>query len=524
MLPRIAMTLGFVITALGWCRWTNAADPPPQVPTVGVADAIFNDKPSFLVAAEVNRPTREYREGDFLTIRVTSEEDAYLYVLYQQADGQIFQVFPNKFQQVNLVKARQAVRVPAESDLFRWSVGAPYGKEVVKVIATKEPVDILSKPELSKARFNPVSAKQLKGVEIELGEDKPIVWGETDVELHTYANAQPPEQSAQRRWGVFFGVSKHKFNVYKIAAGQIQKDAGEEVTFKSNDLSAAHRDAQKFSQMMKIAGRLDGLKLLTNEQATKANMQEAITRWLPSVARPGDTVVIYYSGHTGQMTDLSGDETDGKDEYLVPHDIFGPAEFNALGMLYKAGKLNADDRSFFENQESAIRGLGENPEAKMIDDSGITDDLMARWLKRLDGRQVVFISDSCHSGGFAQDEATYKSLKPDFTFNLFEGEAVRLKNLGQSNHAIFCAAHANETATERVTSDMGVMTYCIVEFMNRSQGSQRLEDCFKVCQVEMQRYFDDWNKALAAAGRTERITPSHPFMINHSSQPVFLKP
>src|SRR5687768_16546251 len=86
-----------------------AQDPtlPPEV-TEG-AEAIVHPAPSFMVRAEANNPTRTYREGQGLSLKVNSEQDAYLYVIYQQADGQAFQIFPNSKQKDNRVKAGQAV-------------------------------------------------------------------------------------------------------------------------------------------------------------------------------------------------------------------------------------------------------------------------------------------------------------------------------------------------------------------------------------------------------------------------------
>ena len=55
---------------------------------------------------------------------------------YQQADGKLYQVFPNLRQGDNRVAARQAVQIPAHDDLFRWKIGPPFGKEIVKVIAS----------------------------------------------------------------------------------------------------------------------------------------------------------------------------------------------------------------------------------------------------------------------------------------------------------------------------------------------------------------------------------------------------
>ncbi|HRX79423.1 MAG TPA: DUF4384 domain-containing protein [Pirellulaceae bacterium] len=482
------------------------------VPPSGLRNDLFNDQPSFLVAAQVNSPNRDYREGDVLNLQVVAEEDAYLYILYQQADGQTFQVFPNKFQPDNLVKARQSVRVPAETDLFRWVVGAPYGEETIKVIATKEPVDVLANPDFIKSRFNPVEKETLKGIEVELGKAEPVRWAETDVTLHTYANTSPPAAESARRWGVFFGVSRHMLTPYVIAANG--KDAG-------SDLLACHRDAQQLAEAMRTAGRLDGVKVFTNETATKANMHAAITEWLPSVSRPGDTVVIFYSGHTGQIPDQNGDEADEQDELIIPHDFIGGEELESLQKLYAEDRLSANERTFVEKLVAEFK---DKPLIELYEATGVSDDAMARWVQRLDGRQLIFISDSCHSGGFATAEANFKSLQPNFPFDLMRGEAARLKDLGQQNHVLMCAAHANEVAAERVTRDLGVMTFSLIQFLNESRGSQTMEAGFKFCQTEMAKYFDAWNQALEEAGIEDRVTPSHPFFINYSTSPVMLKP
>ena len=99
----------------------------------------------------------------FLELKVRCEDDAYLYVLYQQADGKIYQIFPNSGQPDNRVKAMQDVQVPALDDAFRWVVGPPFGKEIIKVIASKKPVDALSLPGLKEEHFNPVTQEQVAG-------------------------------------------------------------------------------------------------------------------------------------------------------------------------------------------------------------------------------------------------------------------------------------------------------------------------------------------------------------------------
>ena len=50
-------------------------------------------------------------------------------------------------------------------------------------------------------------------------------------------------------------------------------------------------------------------------------------QWLVEDAQPGDSLFVHYSGHGGQIPDDDGDEEDGKDECLIPHD------YKSSGML-----------------------------------------------------------------------------------------------------------------------------------------------------------------------------------------------
>lgn len=52
---------------------------------------------------------------------------------------------------------------------------------------------------------------------------------------------------------------------------------------------------------------------------TRANIESAF-RALVSGAKAGDTLVFHYSGHGSSVADASGDETDRRDEVLVPLD------------------------------------------------------------------------------------------------------------------------------------------------------------------------------------------------------------
>lgn len=59
---------------------------------------------------------------------------------------------------------------------------------------------------------------------------------------------------------------------------------------------------------------------------THANIRQYIS-WLLQNAQPGDTLFFHYSGHGSNVADNNGDETDKRDETIVPVD------YNSAGMI-----------------------------------------------------------------------------------------------------------------------------------------------------------------------------------------------
>lgn len=101
------------------------------------------------------------------------------------------------------------------------------------------------------------------------------------------------------------------------------------------------------------------IRVLRDEQATRAAILTSIEEWLVAGTQPGDRAYLYYSGHGLQVTDQDGDEDDGLDEALAPFDLV-------------AGTKDWD--------------------------GGITDDELDAILDRLKGRAVTLVIDACHSG------------------------------------------------------------------------------------------------------------------------------
>ena len=99
---------------------------------------------------------------------------------------------------------------------------------------------------------------------------------------------------------------------------------------------------------------LSASRLLTAE-ATSAAVTDAIKDAATRLAA-GDLFVLSYSGHGGQVTDVSGDEADGLDETWVLYD------------------------------------------RQLLD-----DELYALWAGFAPGVRILVLSDSCHSGSVVRD-------------------------------------------------------------------------------------------------------------------------
>ncbi|WP_230970572.1 caspase family protein [Nitrogeniibacter aestuarii] len=119
-----------------------------------------------------------------------------------------------------------------------------------------------------------------------------------------------------------------------------------------SDLAGCVNDANDWSSLLGQRGYL--VRQMLDGEATKAAMVQAIGD-LIGAARNGDSVVITYSGHGTWVPDTSGDESDGRDEGLCPHDI---SDGNVL--------LDDELTEIFRLREAGVR--------------------------------VLLIADSCHSG------------------------------------------------------------------------------------------------------------------------------
>lgn len=88
------------------------------------------------------------------------------------------------------------------------------------------------------------------------------------------------------------------------------------------DLRGCVNDVKNLSAaLMKYYGFSQGnIKVVADYDATQKRMQTEIEK-LIAKAKPGDVLLVHYSGHGSNVPDQSGDEADHRDEILCPTDL-----------------------------------------------------------------------------------------------------------------------------------------------------------------------------------------------------------
>jgi Caspase domain len=123
-------------------------------------------------------------------------------------------------------------------------------------------------------------------------------------------------------------------------------------------------DVEAMAALLRSSYRFEDVVTLRDEEATRDGILAALED-LAARLLEDDVVVVHYSGHGSQMTDREGDEPDGKDETIVPHD---------------SGRAPDPNRD-------------------------ITDDELYAWIKGVTSKtaNVTLVFDCCHSGTITRD-------------------------------------------------------------------------------------------------------------------------
>lgn len=189
--------------------------------------------------------------------------------------------------------------------------------------------------------------------------------------------------SPRALWPVFAGASLLAVAGFVIAPPAVAANRALIVTvddyaddrLDSAAADAAANDGALIRKMLvdKLDFKDGDIQTLSDADATKGAILQGIDAWLASGTAAGDHAYFYFAGQGYFATDQNGDEADGLDEALVPHDA------------------NSEGKD--------IAGV-------------ISDDELTAAFKSLGGRKVTIVLDSGFSGRVTRsEEAVTRSIR-----------------------------------------------------------------------------------------------------------------
>lgn len=428
----------------------------PADPRGVIIEEVRNSSPVFHVRVVPDRPDGTYKGGEELKLTVRSDAEGYLYLFYATAEKKVLLLFPNYVQKDNKIPAAKTVNVPAPDAKFRLRVGPPYGKEVLLALVTRQPLKVpgLEIENLVEKEVTEIDLAKLKEANTALLKGPAGEWAEHSIQLTTVDPKSPaPVARTEKRVALCVGVGKYKSPVI-------------------NDVPVCARGARDMATLLRDrCGLSEDAILVTDEKATRANLQEQISRKLPAMTRPGDTVILFWNGHGMPFPTL-----DGKIEhYLMLHDTDIP---------------NLPAKPTPDDVEKLLRS---------VNDTALSSAVLPRWLQELEGRRIVLLVEACFSGGL--HEKTRKVLPAPRAVEAADepflgGLLRRSRALDQKELALIASSTATQTSAIRNQKDYGVFTFFLKGTLQEGDGALTITDSFERVRKPLREFIPGWRKEL----------------------------
>ena len=162
--------------------------------------------------------------------------------------------------------------------------------------------------------------------------------------------------------------------------------------------------------------------LLTDQNATKENIQHLLGTKLKRQTAKEDTVIIFYAGHGAVETDPSNPDGDGFEKYLLPYDA-------DLNDLYT---------------------------------TSISMDEVRKIFQRISAERLIFIADTCYSGASGGRTMVTSKTRANLSDKFYERIA---KGKGR---VIISSCSANEISKEDDSLQHGIFSYYMLEGLKGS--------------------------------------------------------
>jgi hypothetical protein len=111
--------------------------PPTGMAGVGMASALYSGLGNpWRFTVQTDRSSGDYHDGDYMTLRIYSEEDAWFKVTHIDVNGNAQVIYPVTPGDNNFIKAGETRQIP---DNTRFRMTKPYGEETILVGAYEKP-------------------------------------------------------------------------------------------------------------------------------------------------------------------------------------------------------------------------------------------------------------------------------------------------------------------------------------------------------------------------------------------------
>ncbi|MEI1280049.1 DUF4384 domain-containing protein [Leptospira venezuelensis] len=94
------------------------------------------------IKIELSSSKSNYHTNEPVQFTVRSSEDCYIYLILLQSDGETLLLFPNSYNSNNFLRSNTDLLVPDGKTGYILAAGEPYGKDSIKVIASKSQLNL----------------------------------------------------------------------------------------------------------------------------------------------------------------------------------------------------------------------------------------------------------------------------------------------------------------------------------------------------------------------------------------------
>ena len=381
-------------------------------------------------------------EGDYVSYVVSCElqenETAYVYLFYQDANGNVKLLYPNDLKnkdgvvgktledlngEVNKIEMGETKTLPAKGDWLKAT--SPYGTEYLLAIVTNEKIKNEALRELvGENSLRSISAEHIatfaKGLD-----------PGTDVGAEPHSIIDPPSPGDKPNSTFKYGVSRLQTCVFENEEKKQEYLANPKTYFVGigiddylddiPKLSGCKNDVKGLAKVLQEQNAVNEAEtiFLLDKEADVEHIKYLFSVFLPSVVRPCDRLIVHWSSHGERMNE------------------------------------NGYERMLFVPYDAEIIS---KVSMKLKVDSVISSDDLNRWNYLLPGRKTLYLIDCCYAGG-AIDQG-FNWVSATFT-----------KSLGGTNMAIVASSSDDQVSLiDQKNPNHSLMSGILTDYIRKQRG------------------------------------------------------